>query len=157
MMKRIQADAAPGCQPEDHAGRALPVLRPQAMERAAGIFRALGDTPRLRLLALLSQGPACVTELAEAETENISTISQRLKVLHAENLVTRKRQGKHIQYMLADQHVVDLLFNAMAHATEHPPEPIPLISGALDRPHRTALVSVQPQPATTSPKRKQTP
>lgn len=155
-MKRKQADAAPGCAPQDHAGSRLPVLRPQAMDRAAGIFRALGDTPRLRLLALLSQGPACVTELAEAEAENISTISQRLKVLHAENLVARKRQGKHIQYMLADQHVVDLLFNAMAHATEHPPEPVPLISGALEGPQRAALASAEPRPEPTSPKRKRT-
>jgi ArsR family transcriptional regulator len=155
MMKRTKVEAAPACQPQDHAGHALPVLRPQAMERAAGIFRALGDTPRLRLLALLSQGPACVTELAEAEAENISTISQRLKVLHAENLVTRKRQGKHIQYMLADQHVVDLLFNAMAHATEHPPEPIPLISGALEGPPRGTGPTTQPPTTPSATKRKQ--
>ncbi len=134
MTKRSQTEVAPACDPQDHTGHVLPVLRPQAMERAAGIFRALGDVPRLRLLALLSRGPLCVTELADAEGENISTISQRLKVLHAENLVSRKRKGKHIHYTLADQHVVDLLFNAMAHATEHPPEPIPLISGALERP-----------------------
>jgi len=130
-MKRTQQDAAPGCGPQDHEGHSLPALRPAAMERAAGIFRALGDVSRLRLLALLSLGPACVTELAEAEAENISTISQRLKVLHAEDLVNRKRQGKHIQYALADQHVVDLLFNAMAHATEVPPQPISPVHGAL--------------------------
>lgn len=134
MIKRFTADAAPACEPHEHSGHALPVLRPQALERAAGIFSALGDVSRLRLLALVSQGPTCVTELAAAENENISTISQRLKVLHAENLVSRKRHGKHIHYALADQHVVDLLFNAMAHATEGPPQPVPAIRGALDAP-----------------------
>jgi DNA-binding transcriptional ArsR family regulator len=118
MMDRGKSE--PFCSLEDHSGHDLPVLRPEALEKAAGVFRALGDTPRLRLLALLAQGGACVTELAEAEKENISTISQRLKVLHHENLVRRTRKGKHIHYALADQHVVELLFNAMAHVTEQP-------------------------------------
>lgn len=150
-MKRSKPEIAPACDPRDHAGHALPVLRPQAMERAAGIFRAIGDVPRLRLLALLSHGPACVTELAAAESENISTISQRLKVLHAENLVNRKRQGKHIHYTLADQHVVDLLFNAMAHATEAAPQPIPAVSGALENPVAT------PNPPTSESKLRKQP
>lgn len=90
----------------------------RALDRAARIFRAIGDTPRLRLLALLAHGEACVTALAESEQENISTISQRLRVLRAEDLVVRKRQGKHINYALADQHVADLVRNALAHASE---------------------------------------
>jgi len=117
-MKKQEQTPIPSCQVQDHTDNSLPQLKPEALERAAGIFRAIGDVPRLRLLALLAQGGACVTELAEAENENISTISQRLKVLHAENLVRRTRNGKHIHYSLADQHVVELLFNAMAHATE---------------------------------------
>jgi ArsR family transcriptional regulator len=98
----------------------MPTVRPEALETAARLFRAIGDTPRLRLLALLGQGEACVTELAQAEQENISTISQRLRVLRSENLVVRERRGKHVNYALADQHVMDLLFNALAHASEVP-------------------------------------
>lgn len=120
MKKQNKPAPVPSCEPKDHSGHSLPMLKPEALERAAGIFRAIGDTPRLRLLALLAQGGACVTELAEAEKENISTISQRLKILHHENLVRRTRNGKHIHYALADQHVVELLFNAMAHVTEQP-------------------------------------
>ena len=137
MMKVKEAHVDPQCQPDDHSSDALPELHPDALERAAGIFRAIGDVPRLRLLALLSQGPACVTELATAEQENVSTISQRLKVLHAEKLVSRKRQGKHIQYRLADQHVVALLFNAMAHATEGPAQPLAGIDGVLKLPRES--------------------
>lgn len=59
-----------------------------------------------------------MTELAQAEGENISTISQRLRVLRSEHLVVRKRAGKQINYRLADQHVIDLVFNALAHAIE---------------------------------------
>ena len=110
------------CSLEDHAGtnRRRPTVRPESLEVAARLFRAIGDTARLRLLVLLGQGEACVTELAQAERENISTISQRLRVLRSEHLVVRKRRGKHINYVLADQHVMDLVFNALAHASEAP-------------------------------------
>jgi ArsR family transcriptional regulator len=91
-----------------------------ALERASRLFRAIGDGPRLRLLAQLAQGEMCVTEMAVSEGETLSTISQRLRVLRSENLVIRKRRGKHINYALADQHVMDLVFNALAHATEVP-------------------------------------
>jgi ArsR family transcriptional regulator, lead/cadmium/zinc/bismuth-responsive transcriptional repressor len=113
----------PSCAPQDHLSRQQTALvQPGAIERAAGIFRAMGDGPRLRLLTLLGQGEACVTEMATAEGEDLSTISQRLRVLRNEGLVSRRRNGKHILYGLADQHVVDLLFNALAHASEGPPD-----------------------------------
>lgn len=114
----------PDCKPTDHRGAArhLPV-NPESMDRAAAIFRALSEVPRLRILALLSQGPSCVSELAAAEGEDLSTISQRLRVLRAERLVKRQREGKHINYSLADQHILDLVFNALAHASEGPPAP----------------------------------
>jgi len=109
----------PACAPHDHSARPpATFVRPGAIERAAGIFRAMGDAPRLRLLALLGQGAACVTEIAAAAGDDLSTISQRLRVLRNEGLVSRRRNGKHILYGLADQHVADLLFNALAHASE---------------------------------------
>ncbi len=112
------------CTEADHAHRPIrkPAVDGQSIERAARIFRAIGDIPRLRLLALLSQGEACVTELATAEKESLSTISQRLRVLRGEHLIVRRRRGKHIHYALSDQHIVDLLFNALAHASEKDPE-----------------------------------
>lgn len=112
----------PACTADEHANgkRRSPSVSADALEQASRLFKAIGDVSRLRLLALLAQGEACVTELAEAEGENISTISQRLRVLRGENLVRRKRRGKHINYVLADQHVMDLVFNALAHATEKP-------------------------------------
>lgn len=116
-----RASTQPGCDPQEHRlVRRAPPVGPESLERAAAIFRALGDVPRLRLLALLSQGPSCVSELAAAEAEDLSTISQRLRILRAERLVRRQRAGKHINYSLADQHILDLVFNALAHASEGP-------------------------------------
>ena len=102
-----------------------------SIEVASRIFRAMGDPSRLRTLAILSQGEACVSEIAASTGEELSTISQRLRVLRSENLLVRRRQGKHILYSLADQHVSGLIFNALAHSTEK--APLRTIKGKLSR------------------------
>jgi ArsR family transcriptional regulator len=109
----------PSCKPGDHAH---PTRKPggvaaSSRERAARIFRALGDAPRLRLLEQLDRAERCVTELVDALGEKFSTVSQRLRTLRTEGLV-RRRQGTHIFYALADHHVAGLIRNALAHADE---------------------------------------
>jgi DNA-binding transcriptional ArsR family regulator len=112
----------PSCTPGEHGpeGVRRPLVDDAALERASRLFRAIGEPSRLRLLSRLAQGEMCVTELAASEGESLSTISQRLRVLRAESIIVRRRRGKHINYALADQHVMDLVFNALAHATERP-------------------------------------
>lgn len=114
--------AAPSCKADEHGSRTgwKPLVDDAALERASRLFRAIGEPARLRLLSRLAQGETCVTELATAEGESLSTISQRLRILRSESLIIRRRRGKHINYALADQHVMDLVFNALAHATERP-------------------------------------
>ena len=90
----------------------------EAFRRAASLFRALGDVSRLKLLSRLSDAEWCVTELAEAAEVGLSTVSQQLRTLRAENLVARRRIGKHIYYSLTDRHVRELVANALAHAVE---------------------------------------
>ena len=107
----------PECDDREHGNiRSLKGVGDDTLEKAARIFRALADPSRLRLLTILSEGEACVSELAEED--QISTVSQRLRTLRSENLVSRKRNGKHIIYGLADDHVVDMIRNALAHAGE---------------------------------------
>jgi ArsR family transcriptional regulator len=59
-----------------------------------------------------------VTELAQLENEKLTTISARLKTLHAVRLVKRRREAKHVFYTLSDTHVLQLMQSAMEHATE---------------------------------------
>jgi ArsR family transcriptional regulator len=107
------------CGPEEHARRArLTVVSDDQLERAAAIFRAAGDISRLKLLHRLSDGEWCVTELAEAAGVGLSTVSQQLRLLRAERIVSRRRAGKHIFYSLADSHVSDLIRSAIEHAAE---------------------------------------
>jgi ArsR family transcriptional regulator, lead/cadmium/zinc/bismuth-responsive transcriptional repressor len=121
-METAQQDKlSPSCSADEHAGEPRrPLVDEASLERASRLFRAIGEPSRLRLLSRLAQGEMCVTELASSEQESLSTISQRLRVLRSENLIVRRRRGKHINYALADQHVMELIFNALAHATERP-------------------------------------
>lgn len=106
------------CEPGDHgdAAPARPRYDDRARERAVRLFKALGDEARLRTLEMLVNREACVSEIAEASNEQISTVSHRLKLLRAEGLVNRRREGRHIYYSLADEHVMELIHNAFEHA-----------------------------------------
>ena len=91
----------------------------QVIQKTAGLFHALGDSARLRIMELLYDGPHCVSELASETNDSMSLISQRLKILFQAGLVSRQRTGKHIYYALADEHVITLLENAFQHIEEH--------------------------------------
>lgn len=121
MASRGPVDDAPAdveCSADDH--RELPTSRydAAARERAVRLFKVLGDEARLRTLEMLVGREACVSELAEASGEQISTVSHRLRLLRAEGLVLRRRDGRHIYYSLADRHVFELIQNALEHAAE---------------------------------------
>jgi ArsR family transcriptional regulator, lead/cadmium/zinc/bismuth-responsive transcriptional repressor len=123
-MSETEKPEGVACSVDEHGHRTPPKRSPEAVERAVRLFRALGDEARLRTLDLLMVGEACVTELADATGERVSTVSHRLRLLRAEGLVHRRREGRHIYYALADRHVVELIENALVHATEdHPHGP----------------------------------
>ncbi len=92
---------------------------PVQLEAVSTMFSALADVPRLKLLLLLAEKEQSVTELAERLDEGMTTVSARLQVLHAARLVARRREGRSIIYSIADDHVLTLVRNALAHATEH--------------------------------------
>ena len=106
------------CAPDEHKGRIPRMRSADALERAVRLFKALGDEARLRTLDMLVAGEACVSELAASTGERVSTVSHRLRLLRTEGLVSRRRDGRHIFYALADRHVVELIENALDHALE---------------------------------------
>ena len=124
----------PVCAPGEHRRRRLPPpASPQALERAVRIFKALGDPPRLRLLSVLAHGELCVSEIAGIDDDGLSTVSQRLRVLRSADLVSRRREGQHILYGLADAHIGELISHALAHATESLPTKPPSLKKAKKR------------------------
>lgn len=118
-MAHARSDLPSNCAPHSGARRAAPApVSPAALEQAAALFRAAGDVARLRVLHRLDEGEWCVTELAEATQTKLSTLSQQLRLLHAERLVKRRREGKHVFYSLADKHIAELIGAALEHASE---------------------------------------
>lgn len=114
-----RSDDDDACAADEHSPKARPRAVPdRAFARAAGFFRAVSDESRLRLLERLAQGELCVSELAEGAGVGLSTVSQQLRLLRAEHLVTRRRSGKHVYYALADDHVANLIHAALDHAIE---------------------------------------
>lgn len=91
---------------------------PAQLELVTTMFSALADGPRLRLLLLLAKKDLSVTELAAQLGEGMTTVSARLQVLHAAHLVARRREGRSIIYSVADDHVLTLVRNALAHVID---------------------------------------
>ena len=88
------------------------------LEDAADMFDALSDVSRLRTLMLLADKSLSVSEIVAAEGEKMTTVSARLQILHAARLIDRQRDGKSVIYRIADDHVLSLVRNAIAHAAE---------------------------------------
>ncbi|MEL6906363.1 MAG: metalloregulator ArsR/SmtB family transcription factor [Planctomycetota bacterium] len=106
------------CSPEEHAPRRLGPRPDRAFTGAVQLFKALADEQRLRTLELLSRGEACGSEIAATFDEPLSTVSHRMKLLETAGLVTRRREGRHVYFGLADDHVVHLVEDALDHALE---------------------------------------
>jgi ArsR family transcriptional regulator len=93
------------------------------VRRAAELLQAIADPARLALVELISQGEVCVAELVSATGANESTVSQRLRTLRDRRVVATRREGKHIYYSLADDHVRELVDAVLDHVDHLAPTP----------------------------------
>jgi len=89
-------------------------------ERLAEIMQALASPVRLRILSALSVQPSTVTDLSEHLRIGQTTTSNHLRLLRHLSLVIGTRAGRHIHYSLFDDHVSELLDEAVGHL-EHLP------------------------------------
>jgi len=64
------------------------------------MLKAVGDRTRLRILALLQQGPLCVCQLVEILGLSQPTVSKHLSTLGAAGLVEDEKRGKWVFYRL---------------------------------------------------------
>ncbi len=101
-------------------GRDRPAGRLDAESAAfvATTLQALATPSRLLILTELRQGPRAVSELAEAVGMEQSAVSHQLRLLRNLDLVLGTRSGRSIVYSLYDNHVAQLLDQAIYHS-EH--------------------------------------
>lgn len=83
--------------------------------RLSSFFKAVGDKSRVQIIYALSIHEMCVNDLAAALDKSQSLISHQLKLLKLEGQVKPRRDGKNIYYSLDDQHVVDIMNEALKH------------------------------------------
>jgi DNA-binding transcriptional ArsR family regulator len=81
----------------------------------AATLQALATPSRLLILTRLRQSPCPVGELAEAVGMEQSAVSHQLRLLRALGLVAGTRSGRRIVYSLFDNHVAQLLDEAIYH------------------------------------------
>ena len=99
--------------------RARPVrLDLAAAKSVAETLQALATPSRLLILSRLRDGPTTVGELAEAVGMEQSAVSHQLRLLRHLGLVDGHRRGRSVSYALYDDHVAQLLDEAVYHA-EH--------------------------------------
>jgi len=90
-------------------------LDAETAQRVAELMQALAAPSRVRILGRLRQGPSPVGELARAVEMEQPAVSQQLRLLRQLGLVIGQRQGRHVVYALHDDHVAQLLDEAVGH------------------------------------------
>jgi DNA-binding transcriptional ArsR family regulator len=93
-------------------------LDPAFAQVVADTMQALAAPSRVLILGRLAAGPCAVGELAEAVGMEASAVSHQLRLLRHLGLVVGERDGRRVVYDLYDEHVGELLTQAISHA-EH--------------------------------------
>ena len=96
---------------------------------ATGKLLAVASHPArlLVLFALGRLGPQNAGQLQDIAQMEQSAMSHQLAVLRKARLITSQRQGKHVLYALADEHVLHILEDALSHVCErieHPSQTV---------------------------------
>lgn len=89
-----------------------------AVVRVAELFRLLGEPSRLRIVLACLDGPRGVGDIAEAAGLSQSLASHHLRLLRTARVLRAERSGRHVRYMLDDDHVRDAVRIMVAHAVE---------------------------------------
>ena len=84
----------------------------------AELFKCFGDSTRIRILFALFENEMCVCDLADSLNMTQSAVSHQLKILKQMKLITNRREGKSIIYMLADSHVSSIIAQGIEHILE---------------------------------------
>jgi DNA-binding transcriptional ArsR family regulator len=89
---------------------------PDDVRRAADALRMLADPTRLNILWALMQGETSVACLADLAGTSPTAVSQHLSKLRLAGLVANRREGTFVYYTLADDHIGEMVRQALSHA-----------------------------------------
>ncbi len=86
-----------------------------AVIQLAETFRLMGDPNRLRIVLTCLEQPITVGDMAQRLGLSPSLVSHHLRLLRAARLLKGVRDGKHVYYQTADDHVKSVLVNMVDH------------------------------------------
>ena len=95
-----------------------PTLDADQTTELAEMFRLMGDASRLRILLRCLAGPAAVGDIAAELNLSPSLVSHHLRLLRAGRILKATRQGKHVYYAAADDHISRVIADMVAHVGE---------------------------------------
>ncbi|MEX1271184.1 MAG: metalloregulator ArsR/SmtB family transcription factor [Acidimicrobiia bacterium] len=78
-------------------------------ELVAKLFRALGDSTRLRIVEMLLEGPMYQKEIVDAVDLSQGQVSQHLACLTWCGLVCAEREGRLVRYLVDNPRIVALV------------------------------------------------
>jgi len=104
--------------------RVLPGLPADQVALAVEVFRMLADGTRIQILWALIGGEMPVNDLAAVIGKPGPSVSQHLAKLRMARLVRTRREGTQIFYQLENDHVRQLIVDAV-HNAEHAGPAIP--------------------------------
>ena len=85
----------------------------ERFETAAGVFKQLSDTTRLRIFWLLCHTEQCVINISALLEMSSPAVSHHLRALRTCDLIVSRREGKEVYYRAADNHQAQLLHKTM--------------------------------------------
>ena len=106
---------------EDHTDETLAraaeayLLDGVSATRVAELFKALSDPTRVRIVSLSAHTELCVGDLCIVLGMSQPAVSYQLRILRTLRIVNARKEGKHVYYSLADEHVHQLYQQGVDH------------------------------------------
>jgi DNA-binding transcriptional ArsR family regulator len=88
------------------------------IQSLAGMFKALSDPSRLKIVIALARCELCVCDLAAVTGSSGSAVSHQLRILRNLKIVRFRKEGKIVFYRLDDDHVSTLINQSLEHVQE---------------------------------------
>ncbi|MGQ0663950.1 MAG: ArsR/SmtB family transcription factor [Pseudomonadota bacterium] len=84
----------------------------------AELFRLVGEASRLRIVLACLDAPQSVGRIADQLDLSPSLVSHHLRLLRAARILRASRQGQHVFYSAADDHIRRVITDMVAHVGE---------------------------------------
>ena len=90
----------------------------EQLRKTAEMFKVVSDPTRLKIINALILSEMCVCDIAALMEMTQPAVSHHLKVLRQLQLVKYRRDGKIVYYELDDEHVRNMFYQGLLHASE---------------------------------------